>query len=30
MDSQKILYNKVGGDESYTPAYDVKPIIKYI
>ena len=30
MDSQKILYNKVGGDESYTPAYGVEPIIKYI
>lgn len=30
MDSQKILYNKVGGDESYTPSYGVAPIIKYI
>ena len=30
MDSQKILYNKVGGDESYTPSYGVKPILKYI
>ena len=30
MDSQKILYNKVGGDESYTPAYGVEPIIKHI
>jgi len=30
MNSQKILYNKIGGDESYTPAYGVKPIIKYI
>lgn len=30
MDSQKVLYNKVGGDESYTPGYGVAPIIKYI
>lgn len=30
MDSQKVLYNKVGGDESYTPAYGVAPIIKHI
>lgn len=30
MDSQKILYNKVGGDESYTPEYGVRPIAKYI
>jgi hypothetical protein len=30
MNSQKILYNKVGNDESYTPAYGVEPIIKYI
>ena len=30
MKSNKILYNKVGGDESYTPDYAVKPIIKYI
>ena len=30
MDSQKVLYNKVGGDESYTPSYGVEPIIKHI
>jgi len=30
MDSQKVLYNKVGNDESYTPDYGVKPILKYI
>jgi len=30
MDSQKILYNKTGNDEAYTPKYGVKPIIKYI
>jgi len=30
MNSQKILYNKVGNDESYTPAYGVEPIIKYL
>lgn len=30
MDSQKVLYNKVGGDESYTPAYGVEPILKHI
>jgi len=30
MNSAKILYNKVGDDESYTPAYGVKPILKYI
>ena len=30
MNSQKILYNKVGGDESYTPSYGVSPIIKHI
>lgn len=30
MDSAKVLYNKTGGDESYTPAYGVKPILKYI
>lgn len=30
MNSQKILYNKIGGDETYTPDYGVKPILKYI
>lgn len=30
MDSAKVLYNKTGGDESYTPAYGVEPILKYI
>ena len=28
--SNKLLWNKVGGDESYTPAYAVKPILKFI
>jgi len=30
MDSQKVLYNKTGDDESYTFRYCVEPIIKYI
>ena len=30
MISSKILYNKTGTDESYTPAYAVAPILKYI
>jgi hypothetical protein len=30
MDSQKVLYNKVGDDENYTPAYGVEPILEYI
>lgn len=30
MDSQSVLYNKVGNDENYTPAYGVEPIIEYI
>jgi len=30
VNSQKILYNKTGNDEAYTPAYGVEPIIKYI
>jgi len=30
INSQKVLYNKVGGDESFTPSYGVKPILKYI
>ena len=30
LNSQKVLYNKVGDDESYTFEYCVTPIIKYI
>ncbi len=30
MDSRKVLYNKVGNDENYTPFYGVEPILKYI
>ena len=30
MDSQRVLYNKTSNDEAYTPAYGVKPILKYI
>jgi len=30
IDSQGLLYNKVGNDEAYTPDYGVKPILKYI
>jgi len=30
IDSGKVLYNKVGSDESYTPNYGVAPILKYI
>jgi len=30
IDSQKVLYNKVGNDENYTPDYGVKPIIKHL
>ena len=30
MDSQQILYKKIGNDEAYTPEYAVKPILKYI
>lgn len=30
MNSQKVLYNKTGNDESYTPDYGVRPIIKYV
>lgn len=30
MDSRKLLYNKVGNDEAYTPKYGVEPILKYI
>jgi hypothetical protein len=29
-ESQRVLYNKTGNDENYTPAYAVKPILKYI
>ncbi len=30
LSSRSILYNKIGNDESYTPDYGVKPILKYI
>lgn len=30
IDSKKVLYNKIGDDEKYTPAYGVQPILKYI
>jgi len=30
IDSQAVLYNKVGDDESYTFEYGVTPILKYI
>ena len=30
IDSQAILYNKEGNDESYTPGYAVEPILKHI
>lgn len=30
MDSGKILYSPGGNDECYTPAYAVRPILKYI
>ena len=30
INSAKVLYNKVGDDESYTPAYGVEPIIKHV
>lgn len=30
MKSSEILYNKTGSDESYTPAYAVAPLLKYI
>lgn len=30
LDSKKVLYEKSGGDEAYTPAYGVTPILKYI
>lgn len=30
IDSQAVLYNKVGNDEAYTPDYAVEPILKHI
>ena len=30
IDSKKVLYNKTGNDENYTPIYGVEPILKYI
>jgi len=30
IDSKKVLYSKWKNDECYTPAYWVKPILKYI
>lgn len=30
IDSKKVLYSNGGGDEAYTPAYGVAPILKYI
>jgi hypothetical protein len=30
MDSKKVAYSHGGGDEAYTPAYGVTPILKYI
>ena len=30
IDSQKVLYSQGNNDECYTPAYAVKPIVKYI
>ena len=30
IDSQQVLYSKGKNDECYTPAYGVKPILKYI
>jgi hypothetical protein len=30
MDSAKVLYSKGKNDECYTPAYGVRPILKYI
>ena len=30
INSQTVLYNKVGDDEAYTPDYGVEPILKYI
>jgi hypothetical protein len=30
INSKEVLYNKIGDDENYTPAYGVYPILKYI
>lgn len=30
IDSKKVLYSAGANDECYTPAYGVKPILKYI
>ena len=30
MNSQAVLYNKIGDDENYTPSYGVIPILEYI
>jgi len=30
INSQHVLYNKVGNDENFTPAYGVEPILEYI
>jgi len=30
IDSQAVLYNRIGDDENYTPDYGVYPILKYI
>jgi hypothetical protein len=30
MDSKKVMFSSGGGDEAYTPAYGVTPILKYI
>jgi len=30
MNSQRVAYNKIGNDEQFTPAYGVRPILKYI
>lgn len=30
IDSRKVAYSNGGGDEAYTPAYGVQPILKYI
>ena len=30
IDSQKVLYSAGANDECYTPAYGVRPILKYI
>ena len=30
MKSRDVLYNKIGNDENYTPAYGVEPILEYI